>query len=184
MNKEEPSKALDTFLSKLKPNPFVAVGIDPGVTGAIGFVSGTQAMSISIPTLKVKTGNKNRSVFDYGSITEMFNTLRFYQKSNPFEVIVGLEQIPLSLGPGRKTAEILLNRAYAIWPLFLHSRKLRVQEVRPQVWKKYFSLLKKDKSASRMKAQQLFPKVNLNLKKDVDRSEALLIAEYIYQLNK
>jgi crossover junction endodeoxyribonuclease RuvC len=50
--------------------------------------------------------------------------------------------------------------------------------VRPQEWKKEFGLLKMQKDASRTVAQNLFPSVNLSLKKDEGRAEALLIAEW------
>jgi crossover junction endodeoxyribonuclease RuvC len=49
--------------------------------------------------------------------------------------------------------------------------------VTPQKWKKHFGLTA-DKNEALEKARQLFPKAKLKLKKDINRAEALLIAEY------
>jgi crossover junction endodeoxyribonuclease RuvC len=49
--------------------------------------------------------------------------------------------------------------------------------VSPQKWKKHFSLTA-DKNEALDLARKLFPKAPLKLKKDINRAEALLIAEY------
>lgn len=49
--------------------------------------------------------------------------------------------------------------------------------VTPQRWKKHFNLTA-DKNEALEKARELFPKAKLKLKKDINRAEALLIAEY------
>ena len=49
--------------------------------------------------------------------------------------------------------------------------------VTPQKWKKHFGLTA-DKNEALDKARELFPKAKLKLKKDINRAEALLIAEY------
>jgi len=49
--------------------------------------------------------------------------------------------------------------------------------VSPQKWKKHFNLTA-DKNEALDKARELFPKAKLKLKKDINRAEALLIAEY------
>lgn len=171
------------FLEYIPKKSILYIGIDPGVSGAIGFINqANKEYVLDIPCEKVKNGKKYRSVFDYGGIINIFKLVYSYTKASNAEVIVGLEDIPMSLGPGRKTAEIMLNRAHAIWPLFLMSKRYKIIDIRPQVWKKCFGLLKKDKSASRLIAQKMFPKAPLHLKKHVDRAEALLIAEYTRRL--
>lgn len=59
------------------------------------------------------------------------------------------------------------------------AHKLRMDFVPPGVWKRTFGL-SKDKDASRLKAMELFPQLRdrLTRKKDHNRAEALLIAEY------
>ena len=51
------------------------------------------------------------------------------------------------------------------------------QLVSPQKWKKHFGL-NADKNEALDLARKLFPKAPLKLKKDINRAEALLIAEY------
>ena len=54
--------------------------------------------------------------------------------------------------------------------------------VSPQKWKKHFNLTA-DKNEALDLARKLFPKAPLKLKKDINRAEALLIAEYWRQAN-
>jgi Holliday junction resolvasome RuvABC endonuclease subunit len=54
--------------------------------------------------------------------------------------------------------------------------------VSPQKWKKHFNLTA-DKNEALDLARKLFPKAPLKLKKDINRAEALLIAEYWRQCN-
>jgi len=54
--------------------------------------------------------------------------------------------------------------------------------VSPQKWKGYFGL-SADKNEALDLARKLFPKASLKLKKDINRAEALLIAEYWRQAN-
>ena len=54
--------------------------------------------------------------------------------------------------------------------------------VSPQKWKKHFGLTA-DKNEALALARKLFPKAPLKLKKDINRAEALLIAEYWRQAN-
>ena len=54
--------------------------------------------------------------------------------------------------------------------------------VSPQKWKKHFNLTA-DKNEALDLARKLFPKASLKLKKDINRAEALLIAEYWRQAN-
>jgi crossover junction endodeoxyribonuclease RuvC len=66
-----------------------------------------------------------------------------------------------------------------MWPLFLASKGSYVEEVVPTVWKKAMGLAGKDKEAARLKACGLFPHAGLSLKKDHNRAEALLLADYL-----
>jgi len=54
--------------------------------------------------------------------------------------------------------------------------------VSPQKWKGYFGLTA-DKNEALDLARKLFPAAKLKLKKDINRAEALLIAEYWRQAN-
>ncbi len=122
--------------------------------------------------------------FDLKTICEVFDLVlsSVTDSKNPLNVF--LEKIPPTLGPGRKYAEIMLNRAYAMWPLFLHSRKCRVVEERPGIWKKAMGLLNRDKKYSLKKARRIYPDAELGLVKHHDRAEALLMLTYLRKRDK
>ena len=52
--------------------------------------------------------------------------------------------------------------------------------VRPAKWKKHFELINSSKDASRTKAIEMYPSISeqLSKKKDVNKSDAILIARY------
>jgi crossover junction endodeoxyribonuclease RuvC len=174
----------------------VYIGIDPGAQGAIGFLCGNSCAVVDIPVIVVsvrrsravsaqeqaETGHKTRTVhgsttmYNFGLICDIFQAL---EPARSRVVAVGLEEVPRSLGPGRRYAEAVLNRSWGLWPLFLYAKGYAVEDVRPNVWKRSLGLLGKDKEASRLKAMSLFPSAGLMRKKDHGRAEALLLAEYV-----
>ena len=52
--------------------------------------------------------------------------------------------------------------------------------VRPSKWKKHFELINSSKDSSRTKAIEMYPKLSnqLSKKKDVNKSDAILIARF------
>jgi hypothetical protein len=125
-----------------------------------------------------KSGKGTVTKFDYPKIGEIFRYIRGHKS----RVIVVLEAIPPSLGPGRRAAEIALNRAYAMWPLFLDYNGYRVEDVAPSIWKPKMGL-NKDKNKSLLKARGMFPNAELSLAKHHDRAEALLLCEYMRRVH-
>ncbi len=141
-------------------------------------------------TRKTKTVAGTKAVFNLPAICQMFNLIR---EVRTLITSVVLEDVPTSLyggsrkpgtgfhpaaEAGRRNSEAMLNRAYAMWPLFLHSRGFRVDLVTPSRWKKLLGLTGKEKEDSRLLALTLFPRAPLLLKKDNDKAEALLLIEY------
>lgn len=171
----------------------VFVGIDPGTTGAIAFRCNKAYCVIDIPVIITKrkktrtnsakrtkkTGKKSRTVmsedrqFDLPAIKALFLAL----KSVKPRVKVILEKVPITQGPGRLYADVVLNRAYAMWPLFLCQKGYEVFERKALEWKTRMGLLDKDKEDSRQKAIALFPSADILRKKDHNRAEALLLVE-------
>lgn len=160
-----------------KKDQIVFIGIDPGATGAVAFFSGPHHVVFDIPTLKITRGKKKKTAFNYPAIVRLFRLLSIGTKKA--EKVVCLEEPPPSMGPGRHYAEIMLARAYELWPLFVMSKGWELHTVSPSQWKKDVGLLKKDKDDSRFKAMKLFPKAAITRKKDHNRAEALLLAKYI-----
>lgn len=197
MAKEEvdPCVALREFLEQCAatPSEVIVVGIDPGANGAIGFLCDRVYLVMDIPTVKVEvtrvktlskkeqkaTGNKTKKEkgkstrFNYAVIGDLFRVLRDVKS----RVSIILEQAPIRMGPVFTNGDVLLNRAYAMWPLFLHYNSYQLEEVVPVIWKRAMGLTK-DKERSRLKAMKMYPKADIKLKKHEGRAEALLLAAY------
>lgn len=157
------------------PKRKVFIGIDPGTTGALGFVCGDANHVEDIPTITVKRGKKNRTEADYPACLDLF--ARSFWKEQVARMYCLIEQPPPTMGPGHAYADVIVNRMYAIWPLFIMEKGFHFEEVAPNEWKKVMGL-SPDKENSRKKAQGMFPGASLARKKDHNRAEALLLAEY------
>jgi crossover junction endodeoxyribonuclease RuvC len=178
-------KELRTFLSKYgRKDHLVYVGIDPGVSGAIGIIMGKRVFSMNIPVKKIKVNKKNRKIFDHDLIIKIFDLLEEYEET----MTVMLETGQLLWNTA--FASFSIGVSYGMWPLFLKSKGFNFKEVVPQVWKKQMGLISKKKGAvakkeqSRTKALKLFPELDLKFKKDHDRAEAILLAVYARHLDK
>tara|TARA_R110002020_G_scaffold276042_2_gene491252 strand:- start:16910 stop:17494 length:585 start_codon:yes stop_codon:yes gene_type:complete len=161
----------------------IFLGIDPGSTGALAFVharSPESSVAVDIPTTKIvkkKKGGKSsyRTHTDLGALWELFAMILDNDEFSMIRVVIEHQQpIP------RDTAltGFTVGRNFGMWPLFLYSHGMSHETVRPVVWKRKMGLIKKDKEAARLQAQKMFPGASLSRKKDHNRAEALLIAEY------
>jgi crossover junction endodeoxyribonuclease RuvC len=149
----------------------VIIGIDPGVTGAIAFLG---ERVIDMPIMSADKKGKRNQI----NAAELYNIL----KEVPGDSIVYLE----------KTHAMPKNGAIASYSqgdsngcirAVCACLGLRVERVTPQAWKKHYSL-GSDKETVRAKAIELFPDAPLSRKKDHNRAEALLIAEYGKNISK
>lgn len=171
----------------------VFIGIDPGTTGAIAFRCNKAYCVVDIPAIvtkmkktrktsrkerKANGGKKSKVVNsedrrpDLPAIVALFRTL----KSLKPRIKVILEQVPVTLGPGRLYADVMLNRCWAMWPLFLATKGYEVYNRKPADWKARMKL-GPDKEKCRQKALALFPDADIPLKKHHNRAEALLLCE-------
>lgn len=158
------------------------VGIDPGTQGAVGLITGKYAYALSLPTTKVKRGKRNRNEFVLSEIVSWFKRLSAF-KYDGYGISVILER-PLAMGGtygggrGGIYSAMIQGENFGMWPLFLTSLELVPTIVVPHVWKKAMGLTKvKDKS--REMAMKLFPNLDFKFKKDHDKAEAVLMAEYL-----
>lgn len=174
----------------------VLIGIDPGTKGAIAFKCRKVYCVVDIPRTETKrkkarrttyrerkaTGRKSKTVLATDREPDLAAIVALFKLFNPVRarVKVILEKIPPTIGKrGRKYAEIMLNRAYAMWPLFLTQKGYALYQERPGVWKEAFGLLGADKDVSRKKAAALYPGADIARKMDHDRADALLLVEYL-----
>jgi len=166
------------------------VGIDPGVTGALGVIDryGDYVDVIDMPVMSTltnfkKTGNRKTKKKVDGS--ELRSILLEIQSKSNRQLKVFMEmQAPMpgqgsnsgfSIGHTLGTIEGVLQALSITYHLFS-----------PMDWKKYFKLTRKNKEEtitvikerSMMLVRQLHPNAPIELKKHHNRAEALLIATY------
>ena len=147
----------------------VIIGIDPGVTGAIAFINDPGASLVQdMPIMAADKKGKRNQI----NAAELYNMLG----AAPGNAVVYLE----------KTHAMPKNGAIASYSqgdsngcirAVCACLGLRVERVTPQAWKKHYGF-SSDKEVVRAKAIELFPEASLSRKKDHNRAEALLIAEY------
>lgn len=144
------------------------IGCDPGaVSGAIGAVD------------------------DYGNYVESFDIehkdkhiLALVFKSRLLSIIdpkegaeICMEQVHSMPNQG-VSSTFAFGRAVGVISAVCELTRYPVHLVTPQKWKKHFHLTA-DKGESLDMARYLWPEAKLKLKKDINKAEALLIAEYL-----
>ena len=165
--------------------PAIYVGIDPGKTGAVAQIDELgRGTVVDIPTItfatggKTKSGNpKKKTDYDGPAVAEVFRPYAEMRKAGTHEIVVALEWTMarakdtgitgFAMGHGRGIIEGVL------WAL-----GLPYVLVTPTEWRPKMVGRGADKEKARWLAQQLFPDAELRRKKDHNRAEALLIAEY------
>jgi hypothetical protein len=158
----------------------IYIGIDPGTTGAVAFMACPDQMEIAsyrvvdIPTLTVTRGRKKGTVPNHQAVIQLFTS----KYLRPDRVYVSLEKPPPQMGPQTRYSDVILGHFYAMWPLFLLSKGFRLTEVPPAAWKKALKI-GREKDDARRKALEWFPKADILRKKDHNRAEGLLLAEYL-----
>ena len=163
------------------------IGIDPGLSGAVGIITlfGTGINSQwgqtvwDIPTFNILKGEKKRKRRDY-NVHAMVCFMECY-RHNSMAVIEEQAAFPKNGVVGAFS----VGRGYGIWLGILEALKIPYQVVRSQTWKSVMlSGTQKDKEASRLIAQRMFPKLDFGEKASQDRAEAILLAEYLKRISK
>lgn len=155
------------------------VGIDPGVSGAIVALCGTEHKnSVPMPTM---LNGQGRQVLDLSEIDRLF---RWFGTLRAF---VAIEQLqPMPMDKGGTLANYARGRSLGVLEAYCVAYQIRYQLVRPQVWQKEMlaGVEGQDtKARSIIAARRLFPSVSLlrterSKKPDDGIADALLIAEY------
>lgn len=146
------------------------VGIDPGLTGAIAFLSGNGPMVEDLPVIANGTNAKVKNVINGAALAGL---LRLYSMDIKVAYVEKVSTMP---GQGVASNGSLMHSAGVIDGV-LSTLGIPVVLVSPAKWKRAMGLTT-DKEASRATAQRLFPTMPLARKKDHNRAEALLLAEY------
>ena len=95
------------------------------------------------------------------------------------EVAVVVEQVNAMPGQG-VTSMFNFGQTFGAIKGVCAALELPIFFVRPSKWKKYFELINASKDSSRTKAIEMYPSLSNHLakKKDVNKSDAILIARY------
>ena len=154
------------------------IGIDPGITGAICFFDNGEVKDIiEMPNMAV--GKKNKKQINGPQIyNEILARITGIPKK---DVLVVIEQVSAMPGQG-VTSMFNFGQSFGVIKGICSAMQLSMHFVRPAKWKKYFSLIKSEKDASRTKVIEIFPYISsqLSRKKDSNKADAILIASFFY----
>lgn len=154
----------------------ITVGIDPGLTGAIALLrNGEYYDLMDMPTIAKGGSGKVKFEVSPVAITQ-FLRAKITASDSAASIVERVNSMP---GQGAATV-FSLGDSFGCARTVLATFGLPYRDVTPQVWKKHFGLTS-DKEQSRALASKLFPEAELHLKKHHDRSEALLMARYLWE---
>jgi len=147
------------------------IGIDPGLSGAIAVINGTDSLSVfDMPTMTVeRNGKAKRQV----SATELAEII-YIMKNDDCHVFV--EKVSAMAGQG-VTSVFSFGRSFGMIEGILAALHLPVTYVAPATWVKAVGR-GQGKDASRARAMEIFPNNQTDFKrvKDDGRADAALIA--------
>ena len=153
----------------------ITIGIDPGLSGAIGVLKNGAYVGVEdMPIVAKGTGSVKNEVDPAG----LAAILRKYAPADEAVAVV-LERV--NAMPGQGSSSIFsLGDSFGCARAAVAVCRFELTYVTPGQWKKYFKLTS-DKELGRALAVRMFPDAQLNLKKHVDRAEALLMARWLYE---
>ena len=150
------------------------IGIDPGLSGAIAVLDDQKVKCIfDMPVMS--EGKKNKRQLNSALLVSL---LRENINSKEDTIIV-VEQVNAMPGQG-VTSMFNFGQTFGAIKGISAALGLPIFFVRPAKWKKHFQLINSSKDASRTKAIEMYPLLSgqLSKKKDVNKSDAILIARF------
>ena len=152
------------------------LGIDPGLSGAIAVLENKKVLNIyDMPVMA--EGKKNKKQLNSA---QLVNIIRENINDNEEKAVV-VEQVNAMPGQG-VTSMFNFGQTFGAIKGVCAALSLPIFFVRPSKWKKYFELINSSKDSSRTKVIEMYPLLSsqLSKKKDVNKSDAILIARYYY----
>ena len=150
------------------------IGIDPGLSGAIAVLENNKVLNIfDMPVMS--EGKKNKRQLNSAQLVKLIKD----NISNNDDISVVVEQVNAMPGQG-VTSMFNFGQTFGAIKGVCAALGLPIFFVRPSKWKKHFELINSSKDSSRTKAIEMYPSLSDNLakKKDVNKSDAILIARY------
>ena len=153
------------------------IGIDPGLSGGIAVLENNKVKNIfDMPVMA--EGKKNKRQLNSAQLVKLLRD----NYSDQEEVLVVVEQVNAMPGQG-VTSMFNFGQTFGAIKGICAALGLPIYFVRPAKWKKHFELINSSKDASRTKTIEMYPSLSNELakKKDVNKSDAILIAKYHYE---
>ena len=150
------------------------IGIDPGLSGAIAVLKDKKIQEIfDVPVMP--EGKKNKRQLNSAQLVKLLKDII----SDNEEVAVIVENVSAMPGQG-VTSMFNFGQTFGAIKGICAALGLPIFFVRPAKWKKHFDLINSSKDASRTKAIEMYPSLSdqLSKKKDVNKSDAILIARF------
>ena len=150
------------------------IGIDPGLSGAIAILENKNVLKLfDMPVMA--EGKKNKKQLNRAQLVNIIK--KNINKSDDIAVVV--EQVNAMPGQG-VTSMFNFGQTFGAIKGVCAALNLPIFFVRPSKWKKYFELINSSKDSSRTKVIEMYPSLSsqLSKKKDVNKSDAILIARY------
>ena len=150
------------------------IGIDPGLSGGIAILEDNKVQQLfDMPVMP--EGKKNKRQLNSAQLVKLIKD----NIINKEEVAVIVEQVNAMPGQG-VTSMFNFGQTFGAIKGVCAALSLPIFFVRPAKWKKHVELINSSKDASRTKAIEMYPTLSneLSKKKDVNKSDAILIARY------
>jgi crossover junction endodeoxyribonuclease RuvC len=150
------------------------IGIDPGLSGGIAILENNKVLGIfDMPVMP--EGKKNKRQLNSAQLVKLLKENILENE----EVSVIVEQVNAMPGQG-VTSMFNFGQTFGAIKGVCAALGLSIFFVRPSKWKKHFELINSSKDSSRTKAIEMYPSLSseLSRKKDVNKSDAILIARY------
>ena len=142
-------------------------GIDPGLNGAVAILEKNNIIDIfDMPTMA--QGNKNKRQLNCALLSK--------------EISVVVEKVNAMPGQG-VTSMFNFGQSFGAIKGICAALELPIFFVTPSKWKKHFELINSSKDSCRTRVIEMYPSLSDRLakKKDVNKSDAILIARYYYE---
>ena len=150
------------------------IGIDPGLSGGIAILEDNKVRGMfDMPVMS--DGKKNKRQLNSALLSQIIKE-NIKDSEDP---VVVVEQVNAMPGQG-VTSMFNFGQTFGAIKGICAALNLPIFLVRPAKWKKHFELINSSKDASRTKVIEMYPSVagKLSKKKDVNKSDAILIARY------
>ena len=150
------------------------IGIDPGLSGAIAVLEDKKVKELfDMPVMA--DGKKNKRQLNSALLVKIIkNSIKSEE-----ETIIVVEQVNAMPGQG-VTSMFNFGQTFGAIKGICAALGLPIFFVRPSKWKKHFELINSSKDSSRTKVIEMYPSLSNDLakKKDVNKSDAILIARF------